>query len=245
MNKLATEFMELPDIKIAFRQYGIGPILIMLHGNSQSKRIFRKYQKDFFKNYHSIAIDSRGHGESVSRDDEYSIDKLSDDIIKFCEVTGIEQAYVIGYSDGGNISLLLAKKAPHIFTKIIAISPNYLVSGMTDEAIRVLKKTVSLLRFLGNFGIPTQKAIMRSWLMLNDIGISDEELSGIHTNLKILYAEEDLIKEDHIQKMGALIPKSCVQMINNCNHRTILNKKETITEIKDYFLQDDVTPQEC
>ncbi|HEX3048993.1 MAG TPA: alpha/beta fold hydrolase [Bacillota bacterium] len=239
MDKLATEYLELPDIKIAFQQYGNGPILILLHGNSQSKRIFRKYQKYFFKNYHSIAIDSRGHGESVSEDDEYSIDKYSDDIIKFCEVTGIEQAFVIGYSDGGNISLLLAKKAPHIFTKIIAISPNYLVSGKTDEALRFLNKTVNLLRFLSNLGIPTQKTIRRFWLMLNDIGISDQELSSIQTNLKILYAEEDLIKEEHINKMGALIPKSCIQKINCTNHRTILNHQETIAEIKEYFLQDD------
>ncbi|MCL6590149.1 MAG: alpha/beta hydrolase [Firmicutes bacterium] len=240
MNKLVTEYIKLADIKIAFRQYGNGPILILLHGNSQDKRIFKRYQKDFFKNYHTIAIDSRGHGESLSNDDQYSIGQYSDDVIQFCKVTGIEQAYVIGYSDGGKIALLLAKKAPHIFTKIVAISPNYLASGITDEALRFLNKKLRLLRFLNNIGIPTRKSIMRCWLMLNDIGISDQELSSIQTDLKILYAEQDLVKEEHIQKTGALIPRASIQKINDCNHFSILSKKETIREIRDYFLQDDV-----
>ena len=237
MAKLLTEYVDLSDVKLAFRQHGNGPTLILLHGNSESKKIFARYQTDYFKIYHTIAVDSRGHGESVSNDSEYSINQYSDDIIRLCEAKGIEQAYLIGYSDGGNISLFLAKKAPQIFRKIVAISPNYLVSGMTEGTLKLIKNMVKIFIFIGKLGINTKKSIMRFMLMLNDIGITDDELKSIQANMKILYAEKDAVKEEHIKQIADLISNCSIQKINHCKHLTILNKKETIEAIKQYLLE--------
>lgn len=235
MDKLATEYLTLPDIKLAYRQYGEGTPLILLHGNSESKNIFKHYQIGHFKDYHTIAIDSRGHGESISNDDAYSIDQYSDDVIAFCKAKGIEQAYVIGYSDGGNICLFLAKKAPQIFTKIVAISPNYLVSGTTDGALKLIKNITKIFRILGKLGFNTKKYLMRFQLMLEDIGLSDEDLKSINASMMILYAEKDLIKEDHILQMGRLIPNVRVQKIADCSHITIYQKPDAIEAIKRFF----------
>ena len=121
----------------------------------------------------------------------------------------------------------------------MAISPNYLVSGTTDGALRFLRAVAKILRILERLGLPTRKAIMRFDLMLNDIGITAEELGGIQTSLRILYAEKDMIKEEHIKEMGALIPGATIQKIGRCNHMTIFSKKETIEDIKDYLLSEE------
>ena len=136
MEKLPTEYLDLGDVRIAYREHGAGPALILLHGNSASKAMFSKYQTVHFATFRTIAVDSRGHGETVSIDTQYSIHQYSEDVIGLCRAKGISQAFVIGYSDGGNIALFLAKNAPDIFKKIVAISPNYLVSG-TIPADRV------------------------------------------------------------------------------------------------------------
>ncbi|HNT77772.1 MAG TPA: alpha/beta hydrolase, partial [Anaerolineae bacterium] len=127
MEKLSTAYVDLGDVKIAYRDYGAGPTLILLHGNSESKSLFTQHQTIHFKMFHTIAIDSRGHGETLSEDTHYSIGQYSDDVIRLCQAKGITEAGVVGYSDGGNIALFLAKKAPQLFKKIVAISPNYLV----------------------------------------------------------------------------------------------------------------------
>ncbi|MCJ7567527.1 MAG: alpha/beta hydrolase, partial [Anaerolineales bacterium] len=230
------EYIDLGDARIAYREYGTGPTLVLLHGNSESKEIFSKYQRVHFNMFHTIAIDSRGHGETISNDTEYSIRQYSEDVIGLCKAKGIAHSVVIGYSDGGNIALFLAKKEPKIFTKIVAISPNYLVSGTTDGALRFMRVSAKILRLLGGLGLPTKKAIMRFDLMLNDIGISNEELGSIQTSLRILYAENDMIKEEHIKELGRLIPGATIKKIEHCNHLTILNKKETIEDIRDYLL---------
>jgi phosphatidylglycerol lysyltransferase len=165
MGKLSTKYIDVGDARIAYREHGTGPTLILLHGNSQSKGIFSKYQRVHFKMFRTIAIDSRGHGETISNDTRYSISQYSEDVIGLCRTKGIAQVVVTGYSDGGNIALFLAKKEPRVFKKIVAISPNYLVSGITDGALRFFRVTAKILRLLEGLGLPTKKAIMRADLM--------------------------------------------------------------------------------
>jgi phosphatidylglycerol lysyltransferase len=241
MEELSTKLLDLKDVRIAYREHGTGSTLILLHGNSGSKEFFSTYQKHHFNMFHTIALDSRGHGETVSNDTQYSISQYSDDVIAFCRAKNISEAVVIGYSDGGNIALFLAMKEPKIFKKLVTISPNYLVSGTTEGSLRFLKAATKVLRVLDGLGLPTRKAIMRFDLMLNDIGITAEELSSTQTSLRILYAEKDMVKEEHIQEMGKLIPGATIKKIGHCNHLTISYEKETIEDIKDYLLEEDLS----
>jgi pimeloyl-ACP methyl ester carboxylesterase len=235
MSKWVTEYVNLPDVRIAYRQAGSGPALLLLHGNSESKSLFAKYQQVYFPMFHTYAVDSRGHGETVSEDDAYTIGQYADDVIAFCGALGISKAYVIGYSDGGNIALHLAKKAPKTFTKLVAISPNYLAAGTVDWTLTLFQTMKTVLVAIGKLGLPTRKAILRLDLMLTDIGLSAQDLAGIRTKVRILYAEHDLVKESHILEIGRLIPDAGVRKMDGCNHMTICEKKESIADITDFL----------
>ena len=76
-----------------------------------------------------------------------------------------------------------------------------------------------------------RKAISKWELMMKDIGITDNELKDINANMLILYAEKDMIKEEHIFKIVELINNCKVKKIDNCTHSNIFNKEETIREI--------------
>jgi len=232
---MKTKYLNLDDIKIAYCEYGSGPNLLLLHGNSGDKSIFKKHQLKYFKDFHTFAIDSRGHGQSISVDSEYSIEQYSDDIINFCKKLGINKTSVIGFSDGGNICLFLAKKQPEMFEKIIALSPNYLVCGTTDETLKFLNNMYKLFLFMEKLHFPMKKNIMRWELMLKDIGISDNELKEIRANIYIIYAGKDMIKEEHILKIVELIKNCKVKKIKNCTHLNIYKNKETINEIIKYL----------
>jgi pimeloyl-ACP methyl ester carboxylesterase len=235
MPSLGTEYCNLPDIKIAYSQTGNGPTLILLHGNSSSKGIFKKYQHVYFNNYHTFAIDSRGHGKSVSSDNEYSIKQFSDDIINFCCKTGITEAYVIGYSDGGNIALFLAKQAPTLFTRIVAISPNTLANSTKEKYIVLIKKLINIHKFLQKLGFHTKKYIMRFSLMLSDIGLSFDALKTINTKVKIIYAEDDMIDESHFIDIASSIPNCEIEKIERCTHLNILDSSKAITSMKTFL----------
>ncbi len=238
MQQLKTQYTDLPDARIAYCEHGTGPHLILLHGNSESKRIFSQYQLDDFNMFTTLAVDSRGHGETQSHDEQLTIEKFSEDVIELCKLKGIIKAFVIGYSDGGNIALFLAKKAPNLFPRIVAISPNTLASGTEPGTLRLFNNIQRLMIFLKRLGFDTKKTIMRMNLMLTDIGLSDVDLTGIQTSVKIVYAEKDLIKEEHIQHIASIIPGATLDKIPGCNHMNIYKKREAADLMKRYFLDE-------
>lgn len=235
MAKWTTEYADVPGARIAYRQAGRGPAVLLLHGNSESKALFAEYQTKHFLDYRTFALDSRGHGQTESEDAEYAIGGYADDAIAFCRAMGIPRAFVVGYSDGGNIALHLAQKAPEMFPKLAAISPNYLAEGTVESWLRLFRRSADVLTFLGRLGFNTRKARMRFNLMLTDIGLTAEDLRGIRTQVRILYAERDMIKEDHILEIGRLIPGAEVRRIANCDHMTVFKKAEAIQDIRRFF----------
>jgi len=235
MNKLHTHYLDLPDLRIAYCESGSGQNLLFLHGNSESKKIFARYQIELFKDYHTIALDSRGHGQSRSADIALTITQLSQDVIQFCDVKGIEKTHLVGYSDGGNIALLMAKHAPHLLERVVAISPNYLVSGTEEKTLRLFRRLSKLWKIFNRLGLPTRRMVMRFDLMLNDIGITAEELHQISTGMKILYAEEEMVKPEHIREIAELVPNATLEMIPGCTHMNILKQQRTAEAIRDYL----------
>ncbi len=230
-----TEYAELPDISIAYRENGTGKPLILLHGNSQSKSIFRRHQTRLFPDFRTLALDSRGHGQSRSKDDSYSIERSADDVIAFCAKLGLAEACVLGFSDGGNVALWLGRKKPELFPKILAVSPNYLASGLTDGTLALIRAFRRVFVLLGRVGFKTGTLVMKMDLMLRDSGLSADDLRAIRSRVRVLYAEKDMIREDHVLEIASLIPEATAEKIPRSTHLSIMGKKAAGDEMRKFF----------
>ena len=235
MTRLKTEFIKLDDIRMAYWQHGKGENLIFLHGNSGSKAFFKQYLLDHFPMFHCYAIDSRGHGQSRSKDEQLSYEQQSEDILHFCQTKGIQNASVVGYSDGGNLALWLAIKDPERFDKIVAISPNTVASATTERSMNAIRKFIDTMTFWKRLGMPLKKQIMRFQLMLTDTGITDEDLKKISSKILLIYAEKDMIVEDHFLHIAELIPSIKLIKMNGCTHLSTPLQAETISHIRDFL----------
>jgi pimeloyl-ACP methyl ester carboxylesterase len=230
MKRLMTRYQRLSGATIAYTECGEGPPLVLLHGNSESKRLFKRYQLEHFRDFHTFALDSRGHGETVGDADDLSIELISRDVIEFCRAKGLSKARVIGYSDGGNVALFLAANAPDLFDRIVAISPNRLASGTVDAWLRLFRAMHAL------FGIIGAKRQRRRFdLMLTDIGLSKERLNSIRTKVELIYAGKDMIKEGHILDIHRDIPGSSICKIETASHLSIVENAQAIEEMRGFL----------
>lgn len=238
MTRLKTEFVNLGGLRVAYCQHGSGESLILLHGNSINKSYFKGYQQEKFSDFHTYAVDSRGHGQSRSRDIVLNYEQMSQDILAFCKQLEISTTKVIGYSDGGILALWLAVKAPEIFTKVVAISPNTLASATTDRSMASIQGFIAQMTRLKRFGLPMAKQIMRFQLMLTDSGITENDMKAIRTKVQILYAERDMIKEEHFLFLSQTIPGAKMEKIAGCNHLNIPYQDRTIAAIRTFLTED-------
>lgn len=236
MTHLKTEFADLGDMRMAYCQHGSGENLLLLHGNSSSKSFFKKYQLDYFQSFHTIAVDSRGHGQSRSNDEVLNYEQQSVDVVRFCQAQGIQKASVIGYSDGGNLALWLAIKASDVFDRVVAISPNTVASATTERSMNTIRKFIDTMRMWQRLGLPMKKQIMRFQLMLTDTGITDDDLNKISSKVLLIYAEKDMIVEEHFLHIAGLIPSIKLIKMNGCTHLTTPLQIETIAHIKDFLI---------
>jgi pimeloyl-ACP methyl ester carboxylesterase len=101
--------LTIQDTKIYFEEYGSGIPLLLLHGGFNSIHDFQQVIPDLANHFRVIAVDSPGHGRSEQAD-SLSFDLMADYISDMIDMLQLDSVYIIGYSDGGIIALLLASR---------------------------------------------------------------------------------------------------------------------------------------
>ena len=76
--------------------------VLMLHGFGVSGHMFDEFAQRMQKDYHLIALDQRGHGDSQwAKDGDYSRDAFVADVEAVRQALGLERFILIGHSMGG------------------------------------------------------------------------------------------------------------------------------------------------
>lgn len=110
---------------IYYEEYGQGTPLLLLSGGgiNRSIRDFGNCIPDLSKHYRVIAPDTPGQGKS-EQIDTLSYDLLTDFMSQLIDSLKIDSAYVMGWSDGGIVSILLANRRADKIKKVIAVGAN-------------------------------------------------------------------------------------------------------------------------
>jgi 3-oxoadipate enol-lactonase len=89
------------------------PAVLLLHGWTASADInfFPAYDL-LAESYRVIALDQRGHGRGMRSLEPFRLEDCADDAAALLGLLGVGRAVVVGYSMGGPVGLLLARRHP-------------------------------------------------------------------------------------------------------------------------------------
>ena len=118
------------DITHFCLECGQGVPLILLHGNGGSGEYFQHQLTVFAEHYHVYAVDTRGHGKTPRGDRPFTIRQFADDLLGFMNDRQIEQAHLLGFSDGGNIAMIFAMQYPDRVDRLILNGANLDPAGV-------------------------------------------------------------------------------------------------------------------
>jgi pimeloyl-ACP methyl ester carboxylesterase len=100
---------------------GDGPAVLLLHGWMVSADLnwLRAYDPLADAGYRVLAIDHRGHGRGLRSHAPFRLADCADDAAAVIEALGVGPVTAVGYSMGGPITQLLARRHPHVLRSIV------------------------------------------------------------------------------------------------------------------------------
>jgi len=106
-------------MKLAFRKYGSGQPLLILHGLFGQSDNWNTLAKRFGENGFAVyTIDLRNHGLSP-HSDEFNYQVMADDIKEFIAEHKLSNVILLGHSMGGKVAMYFELKYPGILNKLI------------------------------------------------------------------------------------------------------------------------------
>ena len=91
------------ELDIAYRSAGTGPPeLVFVHGWGGSGIYYDETIAALdLDQVRATSLDLSGHGNSPENDDEWSLDRIDDEILSVLDAIGVERSVLLGYSMGG------------------------------------------------------------------------------------------------------------------------------------------------
>ena len=224
------------DIKLNFIEQGQGQPLILLHGNGESCDYFEHQIAYFSKQYHVIALDTRGHGQSPRGEKPFTIKQFAEDLHDFMDENGIEKAVILGFSDGGNIALTFALKYPERVEKMIVDGANLFPSGVKP----LYQWPIEIgYRIAKMFSKKSDKALHNAemlGLMVNEPHIEPSELSHLTMPVLVVAGTKDMIKESHTRLIYKSLPNAQMNIIKG-DHFVANKNANAFNKVVDEFLR--------
>ena len=216
-NSDAGHFVSVNNIKLYYEVYGEGEPLLLLHGNSESIASFRLQIPVLSKHYKVIALDTRGQGRSTEDGKKFSYDLFAEDTKALLDHLQLDSVHILGWSDGGNIGLIMAIKYPSKVKSLATMGANLYnnSSSVKPWVNNILKKE----RLELNDTVPRDVFRIRMInLLLNEPNIKEESLKNISCPVLIMAGSDDVIKATHTKMIAGNIKQSQLVIFPKGNH---------------------------
>ena len=192
------------DIQLHYTCAGEGPVLLLLHGNGEGSSYFQHQMEAFSQAFCVCAIDTRGHGGSPLGAAPFTLSQFADDLLAFMDENDIEQADILGFSDGGNIALLFALRYPSRVRRLILNSANLYPEGLEPwllESFIAERK-----QFLYSDEPDAEYRIALLDLMINEPHIDPSTLNALAMPSLVIAGDRDIVQFEHTLLIAEQLP---------------------------------------
>ena len=214
------------DIIHSYNENGSGEVLVLLHGNGESKEYFEYQMAELSKIRRVIALDTRGHGATPRGEKPFTLSSFADDLHDFLDLKKITCADILGFSDGANIALHFALKYPNRVNKLILNGGNLTPFGVKARFQIPIVIEYALFALASSFDKRAkQKAELLS-LMVKEPCFKEEELSKIALPTLIIAGTHDMIKESETRRIHKYIENSELRFVVGSHFAAFENPDE-------------------
>ena len=239
-------FVEVNGISMYYELYGEGPPLVLIHGSGQSIADMAAQIDGFRDQYQIIVADSRAHGKSGMTEQQMTYRQMASDWAGLIAALTTEPARVIGWSDGGNIALELARAHSELIDRVAVMGANLAPdeSAVYPWAVNwVLEESANIEKQLAD-GDTSQNwaALKQQFYLLRELpDMTLEELSTIQAPVLVMAGDRDIIREEHTLLIYQTLPNAHLAIFPGETHFTPATDPELFNRTVDRFMDQPFT----
>ena len=238
-------YAEVNGIRLYYETYGEGPPVLVLHGGTAFIETMHYQIQALAKNHRVIAPDSRGHGRTSDSAAALSYRQMAEDMRELLSQLGINKVDIVGWSDGGNIGLFIAREEPTLVNHLVTIGSNYHFMGF-DSAYGGLapdSETFESSKMVYEWLSPEPshwpvffEKVMGMWK--TQPTFQAEDLAVIQAKTMIMAGEFDAILTEHTQSMAAAIRGARLEILKGGDHDIAMDMYDKVNALMIDFLAD-------
>ena len=142
-NPVVTRLIELPGRGVTRVWECAGPpgaeTLILIHGVAITAELnWAKVFAPLSREFRVVAMDLRGHGDGIGVGSGFRLEDCADDVAALAQVLGIAKFIAVGYSMGGMVAQLVARRHAPMLSGLVLCSTTRNVLGSPAEKLAAL-----------------------------------------------------------------------------------------------------------
>ena len=228
-------YVEHDGARIWYATYGSGSPVIVLHGGlGHSGNWGYQVPALVRSGYRAVVIDSRGHGHSTRDARPFMYELMASDVSAVMDALHLENASLVGWSDGACTALVLASKAPTRVAGVFFFACNMDPSGAKQitEFTPILRRCIGRHRkdYARLSATPDQfdefsEAV--GLMQRTQPNYSANDLAEISVPVAIVQSEHDeFIKREHAEYLARSIPNAEFIDLPGVSHFAPLQRPE-------------------
>jgi pimeloyl-ACP methyl ester carboxylesterase len=238
-------YVDANGVHTYYEEHGSGDPLLLLHGGLTDADSFSQQTPAFAERFRVILPERRGHGRTPDVDGPISYEVMADDTIALMEALGTGPSHLVGWSDGGNVGLLVAIKRPDLVRKLVTMGANFSADGLMPEAVAAFEpdtptSAIPIMRDMwktaavdpDRFEAVLDK-MMHCWF---DYAIPRADLARIAAPTLVMVGDDDIAKFEHTIELFEAIPDAQLAVVPGASHVVPIEKPELVNQLVLDFL---------
>lgn len=168
-----TQHVQVGDLRVALRQEGRGPALLLMHGAEASMQMFAALVPLLVPHFTVICYDQRDCGETEGPESASTLGELADDAHGLIGALGLHRTHVFGSSFGGRVAQALALRHPESVDRLV-LGSTWPLPATYEEVCPDAERLGALRRAL-----PASAETLAGWFFPETFLLQRPDLRGI------------------------------------------------------------------
>jgi len=239
-NAEAGQYAGLNGIKMYYETYGSGDPVLVIHGSGQSIADMNFQIAHFAKSNRVIVVDSRGHGKTNLGTDHLTYIQMMEDYNALLDQLGVNGTNVIGWSDGGILSLLLAIHHPDKVNKLAIMGANLRPddSAVDPEVGKLLQPVSDMFdEMIASQDTSADWQLQRQLfdLLMTQPNIPIESVQKIEAPVLVIAGDKDIIRTQHSFEIFENLPRAHLAILPGQTHWAPVTDPEGFNALVEKF----------